>query len=696
MLAALFPGVALGSVGGERVAVYGAMAAILTGHIFSWRRRKPLRFLSLSLMLLFFSLLFLLRHRLLLLVNGDVRPLATTLLLGQALLSFTLQEIGSLRRSLILSGLTLILVSLVAVSLSYLWCVLAFVLLALSALMGANLANEGHVIGGWPSLLPLWGLSAVVILALSGALFLAFPRLPLLSPGISTLLSTHLEVASALPPPPPPSKLGTPSQTPPDEKAAEAPEENSSSGNLPKEKKVCPRWKAKQGWSTARSRSQDSIPARPSLTSQELERLLLDLSSIRSGDNALLMNVRSPLASYWRGVALEDYDGRSWSIASESGGFLFQEMPIGGAQFYYWQTFTMRRRPAKLLFAGYRPLRVFLPERKGETGYFTYRCLSAFPEFRPDELREDISWHPDPKYTRVPSVPRRVRQLAQEVISQADTDFDQALFLESFLRRNYSYGPLPPLPSSRESTDLFLFTARKGTCAQFASAMAVMARLVGLPARVVIGYQPGTYDLWSGTYQVHASDAHAWVEIYFRKHGWVPFDPTPPSPREASPSALLPFRNGFIRPFSWTHPLSLPRTSLPASGGLSPPSNFRNILLALLVLPLALLITMIKRRGWRKKPTSDYHYTHLKGQQREKILRLVPKLENRLSRQGFRSRRSFETIGEYLQVAGKRYPGQQELLRWLSEVISQAAYDPNPPAPELEHELLRRLKQIRL
>jgi protein-glutamine gamma-glutamyltransferase len=80
----------------------------------------------------------------------------------------------------------------------------------------------------------------------------------------------------------------------------------------------------------------------------------------------------------------------------------------------------------------------------------------------------------------------------------------------------------------------FLFDRRKGHCEYFASAMAVMLRQLGIPARVVTGFQSGTYNPITGWHVIRTSDAHSWVEAYLDRRGWTTFDPTPPDPRPAA------------------------------------------------------------------------------------------------------------------------------------------------------------------
>jgi len=78
-----------------------------------------------------------------------------------------------------------------------------------------------------------------------------------------------------------------------------------------------------------------------------------------------------------------------------------------------------------------------------------------------------------------------------------------------------------------DAVEYFLFEQKRGYCEQFSSSLAVMARSQGIPARVATGYVPGEYNPFTGLYDVRASDAHAWVEVYFPGYGWTTFDPTP-------------------------------------------------------------------------------------------------------------------------------------------------------------------------
>jgi len=133
------------------------------------------------------------------------------------------------------------------------------------------------------------------------------------------------------------------------------------------------------------------------------------------------------------------------------------------------------------------------------------------------------------RYTFVPErIPREVRRLAHEVTAGAATAYDQAVMLQRWFTQGggfqYDLTAQPP----QRGSDLvdFLINNRKGYCEQFAASMALLARILGIPARVAMGYTPGT-QVTPGVWEVRTRDAHAWPELYFEGAGWVRFEPTP-------------------------------------------------------------------------------------------------------------------------------------------------------------------------
>ena len=162
----------------------------------------------------------------------------------------------------------------------------------------------------------------------------------------------------------------------------------------------------------------------------------------------------------------------------------------------------------------------------------TYSVISQVPNASAEQLRAAGTSYPEPitdKYLGLPaSGQERTRDLARELTKDAATPYDAVLALNEHLKNNYPYDlSIPPQRESMDAVEYFLFEEGRGYCEQFSSSLAVMARSLGIPTRIATGYVSGEYNPFTGLYQVKASDAHAWVEVYFPGHGWSTFDPTP-------------------------------------------------------------------------------------------------------------------------------------------------------------------------
>ena len=109
------------------------------------------------------------------------------------------------------------------------------------------------------------------------------------------------------------------------------------------------------------------------------------------------------------------------------------------------------------------------------------------------------------------------------------TPYAAAAKLVSWFRTTggFVYTERPPSSGATAPLVDFVTRSRAGYCQQFAGAMALMLRYLGVPARVAVGFSSGTYDAGRGVWNVTDHDAHAWVEVWFRGYGWLPFDPTP-------------------------------------------------------------------------------------------------------------------------------------------------------------------------
>lgn len=123
------------------------------------------------------------------------------------------------------------------------------------------------------------------------------------------------------------------------------------------------------------------------------------------------------------------------------------------------------------------------------------------------------------------NIPMRVKTLAKEITKGYDQDIYKAILIERYLRANYLYSKeVNDVPDDRDFVDYFLFDEKRGYCTYFATAMTILCRAEGIPARFVEGF---VVDANEGKNEVLNSNAHAWVEVFIPQLGWVTFDPTP-------------------------------------------------------------------------------------------------------------------------------------------------------------------------
>jgi transglutaminase-like putative cysteine protease len=260
--------------------------------------------------------------------------------------------------------------------------------------------------------------------------------------------------------------------------------------------------------------------------------------------------------THWRALSYDVYTGQGWAISEErlDPTAAFQNIPIPDSegqttlsQAVYWlqdgrtirYTTGLPSQFDHATLVSWRGLNDLARVRaEGEKNI--YQATSHLITATPDELRQ-IGVADTPaallvRYTALPdSLADRVRELAQEVAGNYDNPYDQARALEQFLRQ-YPYSLAVPLPpKNSDPVDYFLFDLQTGYCDYFASSMVVLARALGLPARLAVGYlaQPPDENGIQTIRQIHG---HSWAELYFAGYGWVEFEPTAafPSPRDTT------------------------------------------------------------------------------------------------------------------------------------------------------------------
>ncbi len=177
----------------------------------------------------------------------------------------------------------------------------------------------------------------------------------------------------------------------------------------------------------------------------------------------------------------------------------------------------------------------------------SYRADSLLPDYSEAELRNASRDYPgwvSNRYLPLPNkIPERVLALARDLTATEPTPYDRALAIEQYLRTFPYTLDLPQPPINQDITDYFLFSIQRGYCDYYATAMVVLARASGIPARLATGYIGGYYDESEDAYIVTADLAHAWPEVYFPGYGWISFEPTggrPAIDRPARPIPKLP------------------------------------------------------------------------------------------------------------------------------------------------------------
>lgn len=164
----------------------------------------------------------------------------------------------------------------------------------------------------------------------------------------------------------------------------------------------------------------------------------------------------------------------------------------------------------------------------------SYSVIGLVPVMSAADLENAGSSYPayiTDTYLRLPdSVTQQTRDLANRIVVQAGATnaFDQATAIQNYLRANFAYDiDAGPAPAGRDIVDYFLFESQIGRCDHYASSMAVMLRMLGIPARIVTGLAPVSFDTEMNGFVYRGRDAHAWVEVYFPGFGWIQFEPTP-------------------------------------------------------------------------------------------------------------------------------------------------------------------------
>ncbi|MCI0478642.1 MAG: transglutaminase domain-containing protein, partial [Anaerolineales bacterium] len=283
--------------------------------------------------------------------------------------------------------------------------------------------------------------------------------------------------------------------------------------------------------------------------------------------NREVFQVDAPVGQYWRAVVFDKYNGSGWtSTTDQTASFdaadpRMKAMPMDKRR-VITETVNVRLPTDNLVIAASQPLQVNQPVNakfmvgrtdKGQSfldvqsmrlqnllqlgdEYVVTSSVSVADETSLRKASMQIPFYIRRTYLDVPATaPQRVRELALQVTAGAKNNYDKARAIEKYLREHIVYNAeVDAIPPGADGVDYVLFVRPEGYCNYYASAMALLARVVGIPSRVASGYAMGEVSD-DGLYHINEGNAHSWPELYFSELGWVEFEPTSARPEIQRP-----------------------------------------------------------------------------------------------------------------------------------------------------------------
>jgi transglutaminase-like putative cysteine protease len=265
--------------------------------------------------------------------------------------------------------------------------------------------------------------------------------------------------------------------------------------------------------------------------------------------NVEVFTVESNERAYWRMTSLDTFEGDIWrsggKYTSVDGDLDAPSPPPGVNTVTAAQTYTITKLKVLWLPAAFEPTHVqsdaevrfqadsatlIVNTNQENSDNMSYVVESVLPRFTAEQLRGASPTVPNDlkRYLNLPNgFSSTARAVALEKTRGATTPYEKARALQDYFQSEYKYNILVPNGHGENAIDAFL-RAKEGYCEQFAGTFAAMARSIGLPARVAVGFTPGEKDIVNpNLYHVRGEHAHAWPEVYLGEYGWVPFEPTP-------------------------------------------------------------------------------------------------------------------------------------------------------------------------
>jgi len=287
--------------------------------------------------------------------------------------------------------------------------------------------------------------------------------------------------------------------------------------------------------------------------------------AVNLGDT-LVMDIESEEGRYWRAAAYDFYGGRGWASTYEEIGALGKgASPIAPPPYHLRKSLQQKVRlylpsthsivaapqlvstdvptEAVLLYLPREGATAARPPADIEISYSRYRLregdeyevVSSISIADEGSLKKASTDYPEwirERYLQLPAdLPERVHDLAEEITSGLDNKYSKAAAIEQYLRQiTYNEQIESAPPSTEDAVDYFLFEMREGYCDYYASAMVVLSRSAGIPARLAEGYSQGEKLEDTEIYRIRENDGHAWAELFFPQYGWIEFEPTAAEP----------------------------------------------------------------------------------------------------------------------------------------------------------------------
>ena len=272
----------------------------------------------------------------------------------------------------------------------------------------------------------------------------------------------------------------------------------------------------------------------------------------------VVMYIRTGAPAYWRGLVFDTYRNGAWTASLGGVRRAYHPYvdrrdlpaPLGPQLGSFVQTVRIVRSMPGVIYAAQPLESLYYPGAGLEQDLYgdwyapaphragtVYSVVSHLPDYTPASLESEPAsdvGDPDREVWRAyyddSALSKRARALASSFVAGVPEQdrFQVVMALTRALQRGYGYSlQVGHVPAGRDPVDWFLFDAKMGYCEQFATAETLMLRSLGIPARLATGYAPGSYDPQLDQTVVRERDAHAWVEVWFAGHGWVPVDPSP-------------------------------------------------------------------------------------------------------------------------------------------------------------------------